>query len=60
MPEIKIIGKRIGEKLYEELMTIEESENAYFGNITGGRICESQGKIQLAAGETYRGISSYP
>ncbi|HOE93690.1 MAG TPA: polysaccharide biosynthesis protein [Methanofastidiosum sp.] len=28
-PEIKIIGKRIGEKLYEELMTIEESENAY-------------------------------
>jgi len=27
--EIKIIGKRIGEKLYEELMTDEESENAY-------------------------------
>lgn len=25
----KIIGKRIGEKLYEELMTDEESENAY-------------------------------
>jgi len=27
--EIKIIGKRMGEKLYEELMTEEESENAY-------------------------------
>ena len=26
---IQIIGKRIGEKLYEELMTVEESESAY-------------------------------
>jgi len=27
--EIKTIGKRVGEKLYEELMTEDESENAY-------------------------------
>jgi FlaA1/EpsC-like NDP-sugar epimerase len=27
--EIKIIGRRLGEKLYEELMTEEEAENAY-------------------------------
>ena len=27
--EIKTIGKRVGEKLYEELMTEEEAENAY-------------------------------
>ena len=30
--DIKIIGKRMGEKLYEELMTEEESENAYEDN----------------------------
>ncbi len=27
--DVKIIGKRMGEKLYEELMTEEESKNAY-------------------------------